>query len=309
MEAYRKILLCLDLQSDESALITRACQLAQATGARLTALHVLPPTPGGLRGVMSDQELSALEGEYEQVVDELLSQRIHAVMPGFGAVEARCRQGQPFRQIILEATENRHDLVMVGADRGDSLRERLFGGTTLRLLRKCPAAVWVVKAGGAAPYARVLASVDLDLEHAEPRQLNLAVVEHARSLAEREGGELHLGHVVTIEVPPFSALTGEVPTLIDRAREQCESRMALLLARADIDEEACQVHLLSGRAGLAIPALAEELEAGVVVMGTVARTGLSGFLIGNTAESVLERINCSVLALKPEGFVSPVQPD
>ena len=44
-----------------------------------------------------------------------------------------------------------------------------------------------------------------------------------------------------------------------------------------------------------------------VVMGTVCRTGLAGFFIGNTAESVLQQVNCSVLVLKPEGFVSPVK--
>ena len=44
----------------------------------------------------------------------------------------------------------------------------------------------------------------------------------------------------------------------------------------------------------------------LLVMGTVCRTGLSGFFIGNTAEKVLGNVDCSVLTLKPEGFVSPV---
>ena len=41
-------------------------------------------------------------------------------------------------------------------------------------------------------------------------------------------------------------------------------------------------------------------------MGTVARTGIPGLLIGNTAESVLSQVGCSVIAVKPDGFVSPV---
>lgn len=44
-------------------------------------------------------------------------------------------------------------------------------------------------------------------------------------------------------------------------------------------------------------------------MGTVARTGISGVIIGNTAEAVLEQLQCSVLALKPPGFVTPVKLD
>jgi nucleotide-binding universal stress UspA family protein len=45
----------------------------------------------------------------------------------------------------------------------------------------------------------------------------------------------------------------------------------------------------------------------LLVMGTVCRTGVAGFLIGNTAEGVLDQINCSVLTLKPEGFKTPVR--
>jgi nucleotide-binding universal stress UspA family protein len=46
----------------------------------------------------------------------------------------------------------------------------------------------------------------------------------------------------------------------------------------------------------------------VLVMGTVCRAGIPGFIIGNTAERVLDAVDCSVLVVKPEGFVSPVAP-
>lgn len=41
-------------------------------------------------------------------------------------------------------------------------------------------------------------------------------------------------------------------------------------------------------------------------MGTVCRTGLSGFFIGNTAEKILDEVHCSVLTVKPDGFQSPI---
>ena len=67
-----------------------------------------------------------------------------------------------------------------------------------------------------------------------------------------------------------------------------------------------RAHLLKGEAYKEIPALAGKIEADIVVMGTVARTGISGFFMGNTAETILNRIDCSVLAVKPPGFVTPV---
>ena len=47
----------------------------------------------------------------------------------------------------------------------------------------------------------------------------------------------------------------------------------------------------------------------VIVMRTVARTGLPGLITGNIAEQVLSQITCSVLAIKPDGFVSPITLD
>jgi nucleotide-binding universal stress UspA family protein len=66
------------------------------------------------------------------------------------------------------------------------------------------------------------------------------------------------------------------------------------------------VHFLEGDAYEIIPRLAEEKKIDLVIMGTIARTGLPGFFMGNTAESILNQLKCSVLAIKPEGFVSPV---
>lgn len=41
-------------------------------------------------------------------------------------------------------------------------------------------------------------------------------------------------------------------------------------------------------------------------MGTVSRTDVGGLFIGNTAEMILGRLNCSVLAVKPPAFRTPV---
>jgi nucleotide-binding universal stress UspA family protein len=59
--------------------------------------------------------------------------------------------------------------------------------------------------------------------------------------------------------------------------------------------------------GVAIPALATQLKADLVVMGTVGRSGIPGLLMGNTAETILDQLSCSVLVMKPPGFVSPVR--
>lgn len=67
-----------------------------------------------------------------------------------------------------------------------------------------------------------------------------------------------------------------------------------------------RVHLVKGEAADEISKLAASEDVDVLVMGTMCRTGIAGWLIGNTAETVLDHIECSLVALKPPGFVSPI---
>ena len=66
------------------------------------------------------------------------------------------------------------------------------------------------------------------------------------------------------------------------------------------------VHLREGGSENVIKQAIADLKIDVVVMGSVARSGIPGLLIGNKAEETLNTINCTVLTVKPDGFVSPV---
>ena len=79
-----------------------------------------------------------------------------------------------------------------------------------------------------------------------------------------------------------------------------------LLEQVDVTELKPHLHLIEGDPVERIPDLVMEQGIDLLVMGTVCRTGLAGFFIGNTAEKVLSEVNCSVLTVKPKGFVTPV---
>ncbi|MCG8369996.1 MAG: universal stress protein, partial [Proteobacteria bacterium] len=68
-----------------------------------------------------------------------------------------------------------------------------------------------------------------------------------------------------------------------------------------------QWHVVKGSARQVIPGFVESHDIELLVMGSVARAGIPGFLIGGTAESVLGDVDCSVLTVKPDGFVSPIE--
>jgi nucleotide-binding universal stress UspA family protein len=76
----------------------------------------------------------------------------------------------------------------------------------------------------------------------------------------------------------------------------------------DVDTTDLQLttHIAHGSPSVLIPEVAHDVDAELIVVGTVGRTGIAGLLIGNTAESIFAQVECPVLAIKPEGFQTPV---
>jgi nucleotide-binding universal stress UspA family protein len=93
-----------------------------------------------------------------------------------------------------------------------------------------------------------------------------------------------------------------------RDETEAASQFALdeLLASGPFVDAPWQKYLRHGPAEQVVPELVNEYQIDLLVMGTVARSGFNGVLIGNTAERVLDEVRCSVLAVKPPEFVSPI---
>lgn len=105
------------------------------------------------------------------------------------------------------------------------------------------------------------------------------------------------------------ALVDPDPT--DRTRDELNQKILelamSLAARHGVAAAGGRTHMVHGDPSKALPALCELTRCNLVVLGTVARTGLFGLIMGNTAETILRSVSCSVLALKPDGFETPVR--
>ena len=144
----------------------------------------------------------------------------------------------------------------------------------------------------------------------------------AASLALSESAELHVVHAweAMSELAQDLAVSRTIPkerlaSGIEQERLQHRQQLERLLSDVAAQNTAARdaqnylaprTHLVKGSPRQEVPLLARQLEADCIVMGTVARTGIRGFFMGNTAETILEQIDCSVLAIKPEGFATPV---
>ena len=203
---------------------------------------------------------------------------------------------------------------MITAEGKSALAEMLFGSTSMHLMRKCPCPVWVMKSSQPKQYSRILAAVDPAPLDEKRNALNMKIMDLATSLAQLEQSELHIIHTWAL-YREFSLGHGhlkipqsEFDKLVRKTEIMHGRWFSQLLREYPLETLNCQTHLLHGDAGTLIPELAKEKAVDLIVMGTVCRTGVAGLLIGNTAENVLRRVQCSVLTVKPDGFVTPMRP-
>lgn len=311
MKRFRNILVATCKVTSNDALsmaLDRAAALAESNQASLKVIDVLEELPGDVSKLyksVSRPKLRKKLIEYRlSILDELVARLRETGMQ----VEIKVLVGTPFIEIIREIMRDRHDLLIKPATDSGSHKTILFTSTDMHLIRECPCAVWITKPTKARKYARILAAVDPDPGDEEKSRMNAKILEMSTSLAESEKSELHIVHAwVLYEEALLKLLIGNAERMARDTRVCHQEWLDELLQNHTLARERTHVHLLEGKARDVIPMVAERENVELVVMGTLAGTGLPGRLIGHTAEDVLNRVDCSVLTIKPEGFVSPVK--
>jgi universal stress protein E len=309
VERFRRILCVVDPTNQCVQSIERAAVLASRNDAELRVVGVLdaPPASSGDRGGLSSADIQDLtRAEAREELGRLVaSASNHGV-----DIQTGLLVGTPFIEVIREVLRCKFDLVMMTAEGGRGFGNWLFGGTSMRLLRKCPCAVWILKPG-VTQHHRILACVDPDPENrdAQRQALDEKVVKIASSLARRESASLLVAHCWRLVGEHMLRRRGSREQ-VDQWRQEANrahlSEFEELVERCELKKEECSMHLIEGHPRDVLPSFAAQQNVDLIVMGTVCRTGLSGFIIGNTAEVVLRESQASILALKPDGFVSPV---
>lgn len=291
--------------------LERAVALAKLNRAKLTIVSPMPELPDGWEQVRIGEKsidirklvIQDHQARLRKVADSVRGQGIRPT--------TKILTGHPALEIIRDVIQNQRDLVIMTAEGKGGLKERLFGSTSSHLLRKCPAPLLVMKPGRRKRFQRILAAIDPTVTGEARDTLNGVILELASSLAAREEAELHIVHAWTL--PGESLLrnrgglyAAEAGLLIRKEADQRRQLVESLLSKHSLKDH--RLHLVKGDASDVIASWVAKLGIDLLVMGTVCRTGIPGLLIGNTAERILNAVDCSVLTVKPKGFVSPMTP-
>ncbi len=312
MSIYSKILVVADVNNESQPALARAVQLSRKSACKshITFFLSIYDFSYEMTSMLSSDERNAMrkgvihqrEAWMKEVAEPYINDSIDFDVKVVW-------HNRPYEAIISEVFEGSHDVLLKATRKHDVLESVIFTPTDWHLLRKCPCPVLLVKNHDWPENGNILASVHVGSENPTHQELNDAMVDQLKSLCIRLDAKPYLINCypvtpanITIELPEF-----DPATYTDAVRSHHLKTMKALRQKHEIAEE--QTRVEQGLPEDVVPQLAKELDAGLVILGTTGRTGLSAVFIGNTAEHVIDKINCDVLALKPIGYISPLDPN
>jgi universal stress protein E len=310
MQHFHNILFVSNGIADETEALKQSLSLAQNNKARLKALIVSPELP---------IKMADYKDSYEAFLKSQLLNSIQAVRGEVNVsdadvpIEIEVASGDmPANRIIHHVLRHAHDLIIKDAEVKEDSKG--FKAIDMELLRKSPCPVWLCR-----PIKHhqndISVAVAIDPENmvSESSDLSLRLLELSRSLADKFSGELHViscwdfALEDSLHFAPWIDVDDDaLQRNVKEARTIHHKALENLLSQSGISGK-IQVCHVRGSPDQMVPKTIEDKKIDILVMGTVARTGIPGFIIGNTAENVLQRIGCSLIALKPNGFISPVE--
>jgi len=276
----------------------RAAEIARAFSAELClAACVYDPYVAGER--FSDSpELQAARDELveaRRVEVDALADRLQT--DGLD-VSVAVNWAYPVYAGLVELAENLQADLLVAGTFHHSLFERWgLANTDWQLLRHAPCALLLVRRGAFDGYRNILAAVDPMHAHDTEAVLDDRVLEAAKTFAGCWDSRIEVLHCyleseqLPMVSPGVAGYYGERSSRAEHARAVDE-----LVARHGLQPG--NIALEPGDARELIPAVAERAGAGLVVMGAVSRSRMRQLLIGSTAESVLDGLDCDVLVVR-----------
>ncbi|VVN82224.1 universal stress protein [Pseudomonas fluorescens] len=281
MQAIRSILVVIEPEHSESLALKRAKLIAGVTQAHL---HLLVcDRKHDHAGLLSVLKSSLQEEGHSVTTEQAWNESLHETIIDVQQAEG-C--GLVIKQHFPD----------------NPLKKALLTPADWKLLRYCPSPVLLVKTAKPWTGGVILAAIDVGNTDGEHRNLHARIVDYGFDIASLAKGQLHV-----ISAHPSPMLSAADPVFQLRETIEARYREQSKAFQAEFDIDDAHLHIEEGPADVLIPHTAHQLQAAVTVIGTVARTGLSGALIGNTAEVVLDSLEGDVLVLKPDEIIDHLE--
>jgi len=307
--AIQRILVATDFSPHSDAALQKALHVARASGAELTLLHVLTDLRTAMADMSYEGRWQLVGGDLEKFQKELyadsekkLTDQLARLDSSGVVVHKQSEMGTAYIKIIQVVQQVKSDLVVVGTRGVTGLQRMVVGSTAERLLRHCPAPVWIVKSESAGALKKVLVATDFSPVSGHALQV-------AAQLARGAQAELDVIHVIESAESIVSAeQMTELGLSVRKINNAAKKQFADFTHAAIGDFSEDHMRVVKGKPWKAISDQSRRMSVDLIVLGTVGRSGIPGILLGNTAEKVLQNSKCDMLAVKPVDFVSSIEP-
>jgi universal stress protein E len=310
MSAIRRILVAVDpFRARSFPAVLKAAQLARACDAEIELFHSLAsPLYADVRS-FALRGLKDVEGELlqkalrrlETIADRL---RLHSIKVSIAA-----EWDFPVYEAVIRRAERRKaDLIVVSRHSGRHIAPRMLQLTDWELIRWSRIPVLLVKNPHAYRRPVVLAAIDPTHAFAKPLALDEEILGIGGLLARALAGKLKAVHAYARVPADALGLLGRNPNALQRIERQAKQLAKRQFDRALRTSRIAQSsrYLISQHPINGIIEAAQKSRASMLIMGAVSRTGIKRFLIGNTAERILDELSCDILVVKPANFRSRV---
>ncbi|OUS25343.1 hypothetical protein A9Q98_12260 [Thalassotalea sp. 42_200_T64] len=283
------ILVISDQQEQNYTAILQAAELASAYDCNL---HIVSFCHENLRGI------NDIEQAKRKVIHNLHELNAHKLVNTLqGKVDYNFEtvwEKDIHTWVSHYVHEHKPYMVVKTGHRSEAL---FYTPTDWHLLRECNVPMLIAADHKWQKARNVLATIDLETEIGDKKQLNGKVLRNASIIAKHINAELHIAYAV-----PFSPLLRKLgiidkDKLEDEHKTDLKEQLSLLAQSYGIQPD--HIHIKAGQVDKVLTSIAADCNASIVVVGTIGRAGLDQKLIGNTAESILALLKTDVLAIKP----------
>ncbi|MEE2023748.1 universal stress protein UspE [Alkalimonas mucilaginosa] len=308
MSKPQHIMVVIDPTTEQQKALNRAVEYARYQDCSLTAFLSIYDFSYEMTTMLSGEERESMRQAVIKDRELWISELVAPYRDKGLVVDIHVEwHNRPFEAIVKAVLDEGYDMVFKGTHDHDVLKSMIFTPTDWHILRKCPCPVLLVKDHDWPEGGNVLVAVNAGSEQGYHKSLNSRLINKAKKVAGMLSAEVHLVNAypgtpvnIAIEIPEFNPQ--EYNSTMKRHHVDAVKDLA---RQHNIGDD--HTHVLEGMPEDVIPKVARELDAEMVLIGTIGRTGFSAAIIGNTAEHVIDRLDCDVLAVKPEDFVSPLQ--
>lgn len=265
-----KLLVVYDPTREEQPALERAGIIAEEIGA---ALHLFACIHGDVSGADREStEVTRLLAEQQAMLDERLAPLSAKGVATSSEVEW---DKDWYHAVVRAAARNHADMVFKSSFKHSASQRKLTSTSDWTVIRECLCPVLLVKHSERPDVFRILAGIDISAKAESYEKLNQHILEFSRGLVESERAEVH----VVNAFPDF------------RVKPERKELMEVTGIESD------QIHIKLGAPDKVIVDVAKQLDANLVIVGNSHRSGIAAMMHGNTAEKILDKLDCNVLAM------------